>query len=174
MERLERNNSSGQDSNSRYKLVDSETQGEHSNTININTTTSDNDNRCSTKWMRFNTRERTGNDSYGSWNLIQNISEVIKQQQGNQSYNLRPTKFRKNLKEFANSIPCDQKRQQYSSFRYQEMESINITNKANQTGTLNDRKTRNSDPDYSPPRSQKRNIGLSKQTVKGRRFLIKE
>ncbi|KAA6357793.1 MAG: hypothetical protein EZS28_046678, partial [Streblomastix strix] len=32
------------------------------------------------------------------------------------------------------------------------MESINITDKGNQTGTLNNRKTRNSDPDYQPPR----------------------
>ncbi|KAA6367346.1 MAG: putative Transposon Ty3-G Gag-Pol polyprotein [Streblomastix strix] len=110
-------------------LIDSETQGEHSSTINIDTTTNDNVNRCSSKWMGFNTGERTGNDSNGSWNLEQKISEVINQQQRNQSYNLRPTKFRQNLKEFASSIPSDQKRQRYSSFRHQKMESINIINK---------------------------------------------
>ncbi|KAA6332946.1 MAG: hypothetical protein EZS28_053223, partial [Streblomastix strix] len=120
--------------------------------------------------MGFNIGERTGNDSDGSWNLEQKISEVIKQQQGNQSYNLRPTKFRQNLKEFASSIPSDQKRQQYSSFRYQEMESINITDKGNQTSTLNNRNTRNSDPDYSPPRSQKRNSRRTKLTIKSRRL----
>ncbi|KAA6367799.1 MAG: hypothetical protein EZS28_036675, partial [Streblomastix strix] len=156
-ERMEYNDDNEQNSNFRYKLVDSETQSEHSSTINIDITANDNDNRRSTQWMWFNIGKGTGNDSGGSWNLEQKISEVIKQQQGNQSYNLRPMKFRQNLKEFASSIPNDQKRQQYSSFRYQEMERINITNKGNQTGTLNIRKVRNSDPDYSPPRSQKRN-----------------
>ncbi|KAA6374682.1 MAG: hypothetical protein EZS28_029789, partial [Streblomastix strix] len=116
----------------------------------------------------------TGYDGNGSWNLEQNMSEENKEQQGNQSNNLRPTKFHQNLKKFANSIHSDQKRQQYSSFRYQEMESINITNKGNQTGTLNNRKTRNLDPDYSPPRSQKRNRRRTKQTIKSRTLQIKE
>ncbi|KAA6368459.1 MAG: hypothetical protein EZS28_036015 [Streblomastix strix] len=93
-ERMEYNDDNEQNGNPRYKLVDSETQGEHSSKININTTTNDNDNRCSTKWMGFNIGEKTGNDSNGSWNLEQKISEVIKQQQGNQSYNLRLMKFR--------------------------------------------------------------------------------
>ncbi|KAA6397920.1 MAG: hypothetical protein EZS28_006553 [Streblomastix strix] len=75
--------------------------------------------------------------------------------------------------EFASSIPSDQKRQQYSSFRYQEMESINITDKGNQTDTPNNRKIRNSDPDYSPPRSQKRNCRRTKQTIKSGRLQAK-
>ncbi|KAA6388314.1 MAG: hypothetical protein EZS28_016161 [Streblomastix strix] len=172
-ERMEYNDDNEQNGNLRYKLVDSETQGEHSSTINTNITTNGNDNRCITKWMGFNIGERTGNDSNGSQNLEQKISEVNQQQQGDQSYNLRPTKFRQNLKEFANPIHSDQKRQQYSSFRYHEMESIKITNKGNQTGTLNNRKTRNSDPDYSPSRSYKRNSRRTKQTIKSRRLQTK-
>ncbi|KAA6365577.1 MAG: hypothetical protein EZS28_038897 [Streblomastix strix] len=97
-ERMEYNDHNEQNGNTRYKLLDSETQGEHSSTININTTTSDNDNGCSTKWMAFNTRERTGNDSNGSWNLEQQISQVNEQQQGNQGYNLRLTKFHQTQK----------------------------------------------------------------------------
>ncbi|KAA6326734.1 MAG: hypothetical protein EZS28_053911, partial [Streblomastix strix] len=90
-ERMEYNGDNEQNGNPRYKQVDSETQSEHSSTINTDTTTNDNDNRCSTKWMGFNIGKRIGNDSDGSWNLEQKISEVIKQQQGDQSYNLRPT-----------------------------------------------------------------------------------
>ncbi|KAA6366699.1 MAG: hypothetical protein EZS28_037776 [Streblomastix strix] len=73
---------------------------------------------------------------------------------GNQSYNLRPMKFRRSLNEFANPILCNHRRQQYSSFRHKEIESINIINQGNQIGTSNNRKARNIDPDYSPPRIQ--------------------
>ncbi|KAA6399425.1 MAG: hypothetical protein EZS28_005054 [Streblomastix strix] len=90
--------------------------------------------------MGFNIREGTGNDSNCSWNLEQKISEGNKQQQRIQSYYLGLTKFRKSLEEFANPIPVNLKRQQYSSYRYQEMESINISNKRNQTGTLDNKK----------------------------------
>ncbi|KAA6366567.1 MAG: hypothetical protein EZS28_037907 [Streblomastix strix] len=121
----------------------------------------------------FNIRERAGNDSNGSWNLEQKICEINEQQQVNQSYNLRLTEFHQNLKEFANSISGDQKRQQYSSFQHQEMESINIIDKRNQTSTLNNRKASNIDPDYSPPRSQKRNSRRTEQTIKGRRLQTK-
>ncbi|KAA6356958.1 MAG: hypothetical protein EZS28_047515, partial [Streblomastix strix] len=166
-ERMEYNEDNEQDGNSRYKLMDSETQGEHSSSVNTDTTINDNDNRCSTQWMVFNIREGIGNDSNCSWNLEQKISEVIKQQQGNQSYNLWPTKFHQNLKEFARSIPSDQKRQQNSSFRLQEMESINTINKENQTGTLINRKTRNLDLDYSPLRSQKTKLQTHQEDYQG-------
>ncbi|KAA6392719.1 MAG: hypothetical protein EZS28_011753 [Streblomastix strix] len=172
-ERMEYNDDNEHDCNSRYKLVYSEIQSEYPSTINTDLIINDNYNRCSTQWMRFNTRERTGNDSNCSWNFEQKINHIIKQQQKNQSYNLRPTKFRQNLKQFASSIPSDQKRQQYCSFRHQEMERINIINKENQTGTLNNRKARNLDPDYSPPRSQKRDSRRTKQTIKGRRLQTK-
>ncbi|KAA6384842.1 MAG: hypothetical protein EZS28_019631 [Streblomastix strix] len=81
--------------------------------------------------------------------------------------------FRQDIKEFASSVPSDQKRLQYSSFRHQEMESINIINNENQTGSLNNRKARNLDPDYSPPRSQKRYVRRTKQTIKSRRLQTK-
>ncbi|KAA6391457.1 MAG: hypothetical protein EZS28_013019 [Streblomastix strix] len=167
-ERMKYNEDNEQNGNPRYKLVDSEAQSEHSSTININTITNYNDNGCSTKWMGFDTRQRTGNDSNSSWNLEQKISEVNEQQQGNQGYNLRLTMFRQNLKKFANPILGDQMRQQHSSFQHQEIISINIINKGNQTSTLNNRKARNIDPDYSPPKSQKRNSRRTKQTIKNR------
>ncbi|KAA6394078.1 MAG: hypothetical protein EZS28_010392 [Streblomastix strix] len=63
--------------------------------------------------------------------------------------------FAKVIKNFASSIPINQKRQLYSSFLRQEMVSISIINNGNQTGTLNNRKAMNLDPNYSPPRSQK-------------------
>ncbi|KAA6394325.1 MAG: hypothetical protein EZS28_010151 [Streblomastix strix] len=170
---MEYNDDNEQDCNSRDKLVDSETHGEHSSTININTITNDNDNRCSTKQMGFYISERIRNDSDGSWNLEQKISEVNEQQQGNQSNYLGPPIFRQNLKEFASSIPCDQKRQQYNSFRHQEMERINIIDKRNQTGTLINRKARNIDPHYSLPRSQKQNCRRTKWTIKSRRLRTK-
>ncbi|KAA6396970.1 MAG: hypothetical protein EZS28_007504 [Streblomastix strix] len=116
----------------------SKTQSEHYSIVNIDTTTNDNDNGCSTKQMRFTLRKRIGNDSNGSWDLEQKICEIIMQQQGNQSYNLMPSKFHKSLKEFTNAILNDQKRQQYSSFRHQEMESINIINKGNKTRVKNE------------------------------------
>ncbi|KAA6371037.1 MAG: hypothetical protein EZS28_033437 [Streblomastix strix] len=75
-ERMEYNDDNEQNGNPRYKLVDSETQGEHSSTINIDTTTNDNDNRCSTKWMGLNIGEKTGNDSNGSWNLGQSQAKL--------------------------------------------------------------------------------------------------
>ncbi|KAA6362670.1 MAG: hypothetical protein EZS28_041803 [Streblomastix strix] len=53
------------------------------------------------------------------------------------------------------------------------MESSNIIDKGNQTGTLNNRKTRNIYPDYSPLRSQKRNSRRTKQTIKSRRLQTK-
>ncbi|KAA6397962.1 MAG: hypothetical protein EZS28_006509 [Streblomastix strix] len=53
------------------------------------------------------------------------------------------------------------------------MESSNIIDKGNQTGILNNRKTRNIDLDYSPPRSQKRNSRRTKQTIKSRRLQTK-
>ncbi|KAA6356668.1 MAG: hypothetical protein EZS28_047805, partial [Streblomastix strix] len=53
------------------------------------------------------------------------------------------------------------------------MENINIIDKENQIGTLNIRKARNLDPDYSPPRSQKRNSRRTMQTIKGRRLQTK-
>ncbi|KAA6358882.1 MAG: hypothetical protein EZS28_045591 [Streblomastix strix] len=76
-EMMQYNDDNEQNSNPRYKLVESQIQGEHSSTININTTTNDNDNGCSSEWMRFNTRERTGNDCNGSWNLEQKINEIV-------------------------------------------------------------------------------------------------
>ncbi|KAA6399693.1 MAG: hypothetical protein EZS28_004780 [Streblomastix strix] len=57
-ERMEYNNDNKHDCNSRYKLVDSETQSEHSSTINIDITTNGNDNRCGTLWMRFYMKKR--------------------------------------------------------------------------------------------------------------------
>ncbi|KAA6394350.1 MAG: hypothetical protein EZS28_010122 [Streblomastix strix] len=128
---------------------------------------------AATSGWGFNIREGTGNDSNRSWNLEQKISEVNKQRQGNQSYNLRPTKFRQSLKEFASSIPSDQKRQQYSNFRHQEMQSSNIINKGNKTGKLNNRKARNLNSDQSPQRSQKRNSRRTKLIIQSRRLQTK-
>ncbi|KAA6385934.1 MAG: hypothetical protein EZS28_018540 [Streblomastix strix] len=53
------------------------------------------------------------------------------------------------------------------------MENINIINKENKTDTPNIRKARNLDPDYSPPRSQKRKSRYTKQTIKSRRLQTK-
>ncbi|KAA6376645.1 MAG: hypothetical protein EZS28_027829 [Streblomastix strix] len=172
-ERMEYNDDNEQNGNFRYKLVDRATQSEHSSIVHTDTTTNDYDYGCSIQQMGFNIRERTGNDSSGSWNLEQKISEVSKQQQGNQSYNLWPTKFRQSYKESACSIPSNWNRQQYSSFRHQEMKSINIINKGNQTSSLNNRKAKNLDPDYSPPRSQKRYSRCTKQTFKSTRLQTK-
>ncbi|KAA6335896.1 MAG: hypothetical protein EZS28_052921, partial [Streblomastix strix] len=74
--------------------------------------------------MGFNTRERTGNDSNCSWNLEKKISEVKLQQQRNRNYNLGLTKFRQNLKEFANSVPGDQMRQQENRVKNQIADAI--------------------------------------------------
>ncbi|KAA6376043.1 MAG: hypothetical protein EZS28_028430 [Streblomastix strix] len=60
-----------------------------------------------------------------------------------------------------------------TSFRHYEMESINIINKGIQAGALNKRKARNSDSDYSPPMSQKRDSRRIKQTIKSSRLQIK-
>ncbi|KAA6388480.1 MAG: hypothetical protein EZS28_015995 [Streblomastix strix] len=43
----------------------------------------------------------------------------------------------------------------------------------NQTDALNNRKARNLDPDYSPPRSQKRDSRRTKRTIKGKRLQTK-
>ncbi|KAA6354671.1 MAG: hypothetical protein EZS28_049802 [Streblomastix strix] len=48
-ERMEYNDDNEQNGNRRYKLMDNETQGEHSSTINTDTASIDNVNRCSTK-----------------------------------------------------------------------------------------------------------------------------
>ncbi|KAA6377355.1 MAG: hypothetical protein EZS28_027120 [Streblomastix strix] len=50
-ERMEYDDDNEQNGIPRYKLVDSEAQGEHSSTINIDTTTNGNDNRSSSGWM---------------------------------------------------------------------------------------------------------------------------
>ncbi|KAA6354532.1 MAG: hypothetical protein EZS28_049941, partial [Streblomastix strix] len=110
--------------------------------------------------------------AHGTWNKKQtkltiNIGEIKAMTQGLRS-------FAKVLKKFASSILCSQKRQQYSRFRQQKMEIINIINKENQTGTLNNRKARNIDPDYSPSRSQKRNSKRIKQTINSWRLQDKD
>ncbi|KAA6374391.1 MAG: hypothetical protein EZS28_030080, partial [Streblomastix strix] len=170
----EYNDDHEQDCNIRYKLVDCETLSEHSSTINTDTSTNDNDSRCSTKRIGFITRERTENDNNDSWNLKQKIFEGNKQQYGNQNFNLKPTKFLISLKEFASSIPSDQKRQQYGGFRHQEMERFNIIDKGNQTNTLSKRRTRNLYPDFTLSRSQKRKSRYTKQTIKRRDYKLKE
>ncbi|KAA6380464.1 MAG: hypothetical protein EZS28_024007, partial [Streblomastix strix] len=172
IEKLEFNEDNEQDSNSRYELVDSKAQSEHFNIIDINITINENDNRCNTQLMGFQTKEGIRDDCNASWNLEKQISEVNKQQQSNQSYNLRLSKFRKSLKKFANSISSDQNRQQRSSFRHQEMENNVNIGKRNKINTRTNRKTRNIDPDYSPPRSQKRNCRRTKRTIKSRRLQI--
>ncbi|KAA6378678.1 MAG: hypothetical protein EZS28_025796 [Streblomastix strix] len=126
-ERMKQNDDTEQDSNSRYKLVVFITQIEHSIVIDIDTTINDNDNGCSNNRMMFSASDGIGNDSNGSWNEEQKISEISKQYQGSQCYKLRPRKFFKDIKELVSSIPSDQKRQQHSGFRSQEKESyINI------------------------------------------------
>ncbi|KAA6403179.1 MAG: hypothetical protein EZS28_001305 [Streblomastix strix] len=53
------------------------------------------------------------------------------------------------------------------------MKSINMIDKQNQTGTLNNRKAGNLSPDYSLPKSQKRNSRCTKQTIKSKRLQVK-
>ncbi|KAA6359214.1 MAG: hypothetical protein EZS28_045260 [Streblomastix strix] len=65
-ERMEYIDDNEDDCNTRYKFVDCKIQSKHSSTINIDTTTNDNDNRCSTQWMWFNVREGSGKDSNSS------------------------------------------------------------------------------------------------------------
>ncbi|KAA6380018.1 MAG: hypothetical protein EZS28_024457 [Streblomastix strix] len=50
------------------------------------------------------------------------------------------------------------------------MQSINIINKGNQTSTLNNRKTWNLDPNYSPLRSQKRDSRRIMKTIERRKL----
>ncbi|KAA6367789.1 MAG: hypothetical protein EZS28_036684, partial [Streblomastix strix] len=151
---LECNSDNGLNNNSKLELVDNKAMINQSCKLNTNTFINDNDDRCITSRTGFNSGKGQGNDLNSIWNLEQKINEVYKQQQRNYSYKFRPTKFHKCLKEFASSILSNWKRYQYSSFRHQEIESINIINKRNQTSTLNNRKARNSDSEYSPPRIQ--------------------
>ncbi|KAA6366334.1 MAG: hypothetical protein EZS28_038139, partial [Streblomastix strix] len=53
------------------------------------------------------------------------------------------------------------------------IESINAINKGNKTHIQCNRKTRNLDPEYSPPRSQKRNSRHIKYTTKSRELQAK-
>ncbi|KAA6395625.1 MAG: hypothetical protein EZS28_008849 [Streblomastix strix] len=49
------------------------------------------------------------------------------------------------------------------------MESSNIINKVNKTSALNNRKTKNSDPDHSTLKSQKQSSRRTMQTIQVRR-----
>ncbi|KAA6376069.1 MAG: hypothetical protein EZS28_028405 [Streblomastix strix] len=84
-----------QDCNTRFKLVDRQIQSEHSSIVETDIITIDNGNGCNTQRIGFNTKKGIINDNKGSQNLEKMISEIYKQHQGNQRYNLRPTKFQK-------------------------------------------------------------------------------
>ncbi|KAA6372866.1 MAG: hypothetical protein EZS28_031608 [Streblomastix strix] len=123
VERMEYNDGNEQYSYFNFNLMDSKTLNELSSIINSNISSNIKNNSHITQYLRFNIGVRVRNDINCSCNLKQEMCEINKQQQENQNYNLKSKKFIKNLKKFANVIPGDQKRQQYSSFRHLEIES---------------------------------------------------